>query len=132
MTETFREATIAKLNAREEEMWGHDRRPVVWRLPSSDEVLVRSSHVRECLTHLARHVSGHHRRADGGEPVLHHTVFTAWCGMSLHRAILVPVEDETFVCHRCIEVAEHRGEPTFSMIPNTGCEVTGGKRWRPR
>ena len=54
--------------------------------------------------------------------------YHAQCGAMLLNGRPVPVADETFVCGRCITTAEKYGEPTFGMIPTTGCDVSNGKR----
>lgn len=84
-----------------------------------------------CLTHLTRYISTFR-----GRETPH-----AWCntipglggvsGTGRNRIVWVDPADELFGCHRCIDAAEKHDAPTFSLIPNTGCEATGGERYRP-
>lgn len=51
-----------------------------------------------------------------------------FCGTTQCYPRWVPVADETFVCRRCHARAERYGVPTFGLIPDSGCAVSGGKR----
>ena len=54
--------------------------------------------------------------------------FHVQCGAMVQHGHAVAIADETFACGRCIAAAEKHGEPTFGMIPTSGCEVSNGKR----
>lgn len=76
-----------------------------------------------CLTHIVRYVSNW-----GGS----RASFEALCGIHQRVGAIVDPATELFGCHRCIAQAIKYGEPTYNLVPNTGCEATGGQRFRPR
>lgn len=78
-----------------------------------------------CLTHLVRYTLC---RPDGRQN------YHYQCGAFNYRGRVMPVDpaDELFACARCIEAALKHGEPTFNLVPTTGCEMTEGRRFRPR
>lgn len=82
-----------------------------------------------CLSHLVRYVS-HWTLTSGTVSVS----YQCQCGTSVNsrKVIVVDPNDELFGCHRCIEVAFKHGEPTFNLVPETGCEATGGAHYRPK
>jgi hypothetical protein len=51
-----------------------------------------------------------------------------WCGM---HAKVVAVADPSTVCHRCDDQAVIAGGLEWSgLLPERGCEASGGQRWR--
>ena len=76
-----------------------------------------------CLTHIVRNV---HVHTDGRR------TFHLQCGAMAYgtRNRIVDPADEMFGCSRCLAAAAKYGEPTFRLIPTSGCEVSGGRRWK--
>jgi hypothetical protein len=95
-----------------------------WLSPVDAGVFMATSHLDECLTHLVRVV---HR-----DPAKHWRgdTYHMQCGIMLYgtRARIVDPVDEVFACARCVAAAEKFGEPTYRMVPASGCEVSEGKR----
>ena len=126
--------TIERLNAREDE----DRRLyerssfVVYAEPAEDERLYTGKHSSACLTHITRNVATFHEGPTPDTPI-HHRTPHSWCGTfpgGRWNYEWVPVDGEFFACHKCIDAAAHHGVDTFSLVPNTGCEATGGERYK--
>lgn len=88
--------------------------------PDEAQVWLATSDYAECLTHIVRYAT-----AAAGRPRL---TFHVQCGAMVQHGHAVAIADETFACGRCIAAAEKHGEPTFGMIPTSGCEVSNGKR----
>lgn len=86
--------------------------------PDEAKVWLATSPIKGCLTHLVRYATVYGPR--------NRFSYHAQCG-TIAR-LPVEVQDETFVCARCITQAERYGEPTFNMVPSTGCEASNGKR----
>lgn len=98
--------------------WQGDRIMVL--SPDEARAWLATSSLEGCLTHLVRYATAYGARS--------WLTFHAQCGQMVMRGHPVPVADEMFACARCIAVAEKYGEPTFGMIPTSGCEVSNGKR----
>ena len=77
-----------------------------------------------CLTHLVRSI--HVRKGDGAY------TYHLQCGAQAYgwRNRVVDPADEMFGCSRCLEAAAKFDAPTFRLIPTSGCEVSGGRRWK--
>lgn len=88
--------------------------------PEEARVFLVTSSLEGCLTHLVRYVTNY----NGSSNLSFHTQ----CNQLIHRGRVVDPAEEMFGCARCIEQAEKHQEPTFNLIPTTGCEVSGGKR----
>ena len=89
--------------------------------PSEANVyLATSNFAADCLTHLVRYATAYSSRS--------HLTFHTQCGAMVQMGRAVAISDEAFVCGRCFTAAEKHGEPTFGMIPTSGCEVSSGKR----
>lgn len=88
--------------------------------PDEAQAWLATSSLEGCLTHLVRYATAYGARS--------WLTFHAQCGQMVMRGHRVLFADEMFACARCIAVAEKYGEPTFGMIPTSGCEVSNGKR----
>lgn len=125
--------TVAELQG---EWWAQNPKKGAYTLSPEEagEFMVTSAKVADqCLTHLVRWVHVF--------PALSHFTpkgrvwtnaerhsYQLQCGNMLTTAKVVSPSEETFVCARCLAAAERYGEPTFNMIPTTGCEASGGRR----
>ena len=93
-----------------------------------------TSRLPDCLIHLARFATCSVFPSMSDDEVAKRAANPSAetvCGMLLHAPRWVPVgESSGFVCAACIGKAEAKGRPTFNMIPDTGCSVSGGKRGR--
>ena len=94
------------------------------------EPLFTSAKFDDCLTHITRYVTRYPnrkpRRANRNSPNTAH----AWCGVMM-QASMISLDDATgFACHACIARCEQLGLPTWSLVPDTGCAVSGGRRGR--
>lgn len=120
--------TVDRLNERERR--NGLRIKSTYREPTEGEELFITKGPRACLTHITRYVQHH----PGTDHFPERTSPHAWCAYFPASAGFewVPVNDETFVCHACEANARHHGASTFGMIPNTGCEATGGEHFRRR
>ena len=73
-----------------------------------------------CMTHLTRLVTVHGERRSAD----------ALCGTSQSSPVFMDPADETFICRRCHAAAERWDRPTFGLVPDSGCSITGGRRGR--
>lgn len=108
--------TVEQIRKRTNDGWHGNE--ITIATPDEAKVWLVTSPMAECLTHLVRYVSLYQGRMG----------VRAQCGNEVVHVVPVPIKDETFVCGRCITMAEKYGEPTFGMIPTSGCEVSNGKR----
>lgn len=77
-----------------------------------------------CLTHRVRYI--HHGVLRGGST---YESVTSECGMlfRLNRVDIVATADEIFLCHACHAICEKHGIDHFNLVPNKGCESSGGR-----
>jgi hypothetical protein len=120
--------TIADWQRRydESERWCRRKNGAIVIAPADTGVLAVVSRYGEgCLTHLVRYVVAYH--PDWRDP---HRSFATQCGYSFAEAKVDVIDPagEMFGCARCIAVAERYGEPTYSLVPSTGCEQSQGRR----
>jgi len=117
---------LAALNARA--IKAHAEHPFLGRNPvPSRRSTMRNPHKAErlhtskldgCLTHITRLVTVHANRRSA----------QSLCGNLQLAPVWVDPADETFICRRCHRIAGVYGVPTFGLIPDSGCTISGGKR----
>ena len=129
--------TIEKLNERERQDHARFGRhcQTIYRAPSASERCYTST--KGCLTHITRYIA---ERYDWETGALLGSTPHAWCntfpglgGVSnggTNAVVWIDPATEMFGCHRCISVVEKHGGESLHLVPNTGCEATGGERYR--
>lgn len=125
----MRRQTVADVAARwhESARWDHRQTaPTQVLTPEQAQIYAVTSDFSEgCLTHLVRYITVHHPTWRPS-----HRCIQCQCGYAFSEQKISTVDPaaEMFGCARCIAAAERYGEPTFNLIPSTGCEQSAGRR----
>lgn len=128
--------TIAEMRELETNGWRRSGRGAPELLdPAADECapLFTSQQYSNCLTHITRVIRRYPTwefKTNGGRTIKHEAYesATGWCGVIMTCKQITVAEASGFACWKCLERCAHLGLPTWSLIPDTGCAVSGGRR----
>lgn len=131
--------TVEDVRERERGSYNPSGRPPTSFLdPSGGECApLFTSQLDDCLTHLTRWIAAHPAwtfTSLSGKEFQHRAYewATGWCGVMMRARQIALADASGFCCARCLERAAAFGMPTFGLIPDTGCAVSGGRRGRRR
>jgi hypothetical protein len=116
--------TIDEIRQRHASMYRAKGRPAEVVMSPDEWAPLFTSRLPECLTHITRYAV----RYPAWPPWDEYVIGQAWCGIGLNARPIQLDEASGFACHACIAKAEKYGQPTYNLIPDTGCAVSNGKR----
>jgi hypothetical protein len=122
--------TIEDVRRRERESFhAQGRPPATIHDPTADECApLFTSRWPDCLTHVTRWITYFPEWTGRYHTFEAYEYAQGWCGVTMRCRQVALAESSGFACRTCLARCEELDLPTWSLIPDTGCAVSGGKR----